>query len=108
MIYAIYVFVCFFFISVSYGKSKKAVGSLAEVDECIKCHLELTPGLVKEWQKSEHGKKNIKCINCHKAEQNDPDAFLHNGYTIATIVSPKDCAKCHIKEEKEFTDSHHS
>jgi len=35
-------------------------------------------------------------------------AFKHEGQWIATIVSPRDCAKCHAKEAQEFADSHHS
>ncbi len=30
------------------------------------------------------------------------------GITIAILVTPKDCGKCHAKEEKEMTESHHA
>ena len=42
------------------------------------------------------------------ADPDDPDAYLHYDRTIAIIVSPKDCARCHAKEVAEFTASHHS
>jgi hypothetical protein len=32
----------------------------------------------------------------------------HNGFTIAVLVTPKDCSKCHPKEVKEMTESHHA
>jgi hypothetical protein len=36
------------------------------------------------------------------AQEGEPDAFEHEGQWIATIVSPKDCARCHAKEVEEF------
>jgi hypothetical protein len=41
-------------------------------------------------------------------EKGDPDAFEHNGFLIATIVSPKDCSRCHEREYREFESSHHA
>ena len=32
----------------------------------------------------------------------------HNGFTIAVLVSPKDCSQCHPTEVKEMTESHHA
>ena len=32
----------------------------------------------------------------------------HNGFTIAIIVSPKDCAVCHPRESAEQEASHHA
>jgi len=33
---------------------------------------------------------------------------MHHGERISTIVSPKDCSRCHAAEVKEFTESHHA
>lgn len=75
---------------------------------CVTCHQETNPGLVEEWRRSGHSSNGVQCINCHQAQASDPDAFEHNGFTIATIVSPKDCAGCHENEEQQFTASRHS
>lgn len=75
---------------------------------CIGCHREQTPGVYQEWGVSKHYRSNVGCFECHGAEAGEPDAMEHNGYTIAVIVSPKDCSRCHEKETREFQASHHS
>ncbi len=79
-----------------------------EAKECIACHRELSPSFVHEWQISSHAKKGVDCYSCHKAEKSDPDAMDHNGFTIAVLVTPKDCGRCHAKEVTEMTGSHHA
>ena len=79
-----------------------------ESAECIDCHRGETPVIVEQWGASKHFRANVACFECHQAQTGEPDAFEHNGVLISTIVSPKDCAKCHANEVKEFEDSHHS
>lgn len=76
--------------------------------ECIECHKELNYALYQMWGASKHYRGNVGCYECHAAEKSDADAFLHYGRTIATIVSPKDCSRCHPKEVSEFISSHHA
>jgi hydroxylamine dehydrogenase len=66
------------------------------------------PGLVVQWQSSSHWEAGVGCYECHKAINGEPDAIEHNGWTIATIVSPKDCARCHPAEATEQEASHHA
>lgn len=75
---------------------------------CVECHESDMPGLVREWRYSRHYGANVGCHDCHAAEPDDPDAFEHNDYNIAVIVSPKDCARCHADEAEEFQKSHHA
>lgn len=75
---------------------------------CLACHESTTPGLVAEWKKSGHAEKLVGCFECHKAADGDIDAFVHNGFKIATIVTPTDCATCHTDIVKEFEESHHA
>ena len=75
---------------------------------CIGCHEDQMPGLVGEWRASRHYAADIGCYDCHAADAGDPDAFEHNGYDVAIIVSPKDCSKCHVNEFEEFEASHHA
>ena len=75
---------------------------------CLACHGATTPGIVQQWQRSSHSKNRVGCYECHRAEKGDVDGFVHNGFFIAVIVSPKDCSVCHSKEFKEFEASHHS
>jgi len=75
---------------------------------CIECHEADMPGLVREWRASRHYAADVGCFECHGAAETDPDAVEHNGYSIAVIVSPKDCSRCHINEFDQFQKSHHA
>lgn len=79
-----------------------------ESKECIKCHMKEDLSLYQQWGSSEHFRAKIGCYECHAAKKDEPDAFEHEGSIIATIVSPKDCGRCHARETKEFAESHHS
>lgn len=75
---------------------------------CIECHKRESRVIYEQWGDSKHFRGNIGCYECHKANADDPDAMMHYEQTIAVIVSPKDCARCHQKEVEEFAASHHS
>jgi hydroxylamine dehydrogenase len=75
---------------------------------CVGCHRAQSPAFVKEWEISAHAEKGVDCYTCHKADKSDPDAMEHNGFTIAILVTPKDCSQCHEKEVGEMTKSHHA
>ncbi|MCK4466670.1 MAG: hypothetical protein KAU83_13245 [Bacteroidales bacterium] len=77
---------------------------------CISCHGEQGAGKViaEQWKDSKHAEVGVGCLECHGAEENDMDAYEHEGNIIATIVTPKDCAKCHEQEFNEFINSHHA
>ncbi len=75
---------------------------------CVQCHRNQTPAIIEHWESSTHAHKGIGCVDCHKANEGDADAFKHEGYLIATVVTPLDCSRCHDREFQEFTHSHHS
>ena len=64
--------------------------------------------IYQQWGASKHYRANVGCYECHADAEGEPDAFQHEGQWIATIVSPKDCARCHVQEALEFGQSHHS
>jgi len=76
--------------------------------ECVSCHQQANPGIVSHWEGSPHASKGVACVECHQAEADDADSYQHYGATIATVVTPRDCARCHIEEEAEFSQSHHA
>jgi hydroxylamine dehydrogenase len=83
-----------------------AVSSAAQ--ECLGCHSSSTPGIVAQWRESPHARKSVDCYSCHRAAENDPAAFDHNGHKIAVIVTPNYCARCHKSEAEQFGKSHHA
>jgi hydroxylamine dehydrogenase len=92
--------------SSGYGYTLGAIS--AESKKCIDCHKKESPSIYEQWGNSKHFRANVGCYECHKAEKNDIDAMLHEGQLIATIVSPRDCNRCHEKETGEFITSHHA
>jgi len=75
---------------------------------CVDCHKNLAPALVMEWDRSRHAQKGVGCVDCHKANEGEIDAWQHMGALISTLVTPKDCSNCHENEYKEFSRSHHA
>jgi hydroxylamine dehydrogenase len=90
------------------GLREAHVSVPAASEECVDCHAEENPGIVTHWTGSKHAETGVGCWDCHQAQQTEPDAFLHNGALIATVVTPRDCARCHDAETTEFALSHHA
>jgi hypothetical protein len=75
---------------------------------CIQCHDKSSKGLTAQWKHSAHATAGVNCFDCHQANEDDQDAYEHEGSIIATIVSPKDCGRCHTTEYKEQKGSVHA
>lgn len=75
---------------------------------CVDCHAEENPGIIAHWEGSTHAETGIGCVECHQADREEADSYLHHGVQIATIVTPRDCSRCHDHEEAEFAQSHHA
>lgn len=76
--------------------------------KCVQCHAKETPVIEKQWADSKHAANGVGCFECHSASKEDPDAFMHEGKLIATIVTPNDCGNCHDAETRQNQASHHS
>ncbi len=91
---------------------------------CIECHRVTTPGVFADWAKSRHANANISCLDCHLIQPGDEDiAKGHEQYygrsdmpygeskyrvPIASIVTPKDCSRCHPDEVTQYSRSKHA
>jgi hypothetical protein len=87
---------------------RAAVSVPASSRQCVDCHSQVSPGIADHWRGSTHSTKGVGCFDCHTSDAKDADAFVHYGATIATIVTPRDCSRCHPTEAAEFARSHHS
>jgi predicted heme/steroid binding protein len=85
-------------------------GVSAASADCIECHSanEFLDAQIGEWQRSAHAEAQVGCYECHSAEADDPDAMAHNDYVISVLVTPRDCAECHVLEAEQFAASRHS
>ncbi len=90
------------------GLTRASITPPASSAECVNCHAQTNPGIVDHWRGSTHAGKGVGCVECHTAQDVEPDAYLHYGEVIATVVTPRDCARCHIEETAEFAASHHA
>jgi hypothetical protein len=90
------------------GLRAASVAVPATSEQCVDCHNEENPGIVVHWTGSTHAERGVGCFDCHEAAQDEPDSYLHHGQTIATVVTPRDCARCHDHEAEEFAQSHHA
>jgi hydroxylamine dehydrogenase len=95
-----------------------------EAQACIECHKQTNPGLFGDWANSRHANANITCLDCHLAQPGDQDvAKGHEKYygrndlpfgeekykvPIATVVTPKDCSRCHPDEVTQYSKSKHA
>lgn len=68
----------------------------------------MTLGLYQQWKNSSHAAHNVTCYDCHQATKSDADAYTHEGMLIATLVTPKDCGRCHQREMEQVENSHHA
>ncbi|MFO0792531.1 MAG: multiheme c-type cytochrome [Candidatus Brocadiaceae bacterium] len=90
-------------------EEKKTVPVITTANRvCVGCHKNHGSALVMEWERSRHAQHGVGCVDCHKANPGDIDAWQHAGALIATLVTPKDCARCHQREYEEFSRSHHA
>jgi len=90
------------------GLAKATIVVPASSKECVECHEKANAGIVDHWKSSTHAEKGVGCIECHTADNADADSFTHYGAVIATVVTPRDCGRCHVEEEAEFSVSHHA
>ena len=61
-----------------------------------------------EWERSRHAEFGVGCVDFHMAEPGDVDGWTHEGVLVSALVTPKDCARCHVREPEEFSRSHHA
>ncbi len=102
-------------------------------DECIGCHISISPGIVADWERSRHAETSpgealkqsglekkvssekipeqlldyaVGCSECHTMNYDKhQDTFEHNGYDVHVVVTPVDCSTCHSQETEQFSRS---
>jgi hypothetical protein len=95
-----------------------------EAVDCIECHKKENPAIFDDWARSRHASAGITCLDCHQAEESDPDVsqahykqYERADYQygsrerkvpISAVVTPKDCSRCHPDEAKQYSQSKHA
>ncbi|MDQ7784291.1 MAG: multiheme c-type cytochrome [Desulfomonilaceae bacterium] len=111
----------------------KGVAVSDATQECLDCHVSVTPDLVEDWKKSRHAATTVRdglskpklarrvsaesvpdelsgvavgCAECHTINTDaHKDAFDHNDRMVHVTVTPNDCAVCHPTEEKQYREN---
>ncbi len=122
------IFFAFIFLNFSILYSQSNISEATEA--CISCHSQVTPGIVKDWERSRHAKITVAealkksklqrmisakkvperfmnyvvgCAECHTMNPSThKDTFEHNDYKVHIVVTPKDCAVCHSVEASQY------
>ncbi len=77
-------------------------------EQCIECHQQSTPGIVKLHLDSKHGPAGVTCVDCHEPREGDPSGQWHFGSNVTTVPSPQYCVDCHPKEVEQNARSKHA
>ncbi|MCK5689590.1 cytochrome C [Myxococcota bacterium] len=72
-------------------------------EECVKCHEDVTPGIVADWRASEHSQNDVFCDACHGDEHS-----TKSDYKKANLPTPETCANCHEDQVEQFKRGKHA
>ena len=76
----------FLTVTISVGSNGKHPEDMGNQD-CIDCHKDVTPDIVKQWNESAHGFVGVKCQVCHGDESN-----------FQKVPSDETCRGCHAEQ----------
>lgn len=104
------------FLTAAWGADGYAAKVSPATDECIGCHISISPGIVADWERSRHAETSpgealkqsglekkvssekipeqlldyaVGCSECHTMNYDKhQDTFEHNGYDVHMVVTP--------------------
>ena len=74
--------------------------------KCAECHSHETSAIVHQFSTSKHAQVGITCFDCHRPQEGQ-ESLAHNGFTISTQLTSKNCKQCHETEYTQFVKSRH-
>ncbi len=75
--------------------------------KCAGCHRHETSAIIHEFERSNHARSGVNCLDCHQPQQ-DQDSVSHNGFEIAELLTASNCRHCHSTEYEQFVRSRHA
>lgn len=75
--------------------------------KCATCHRRETSAVVHQFERSEHAKHGVSCLDCHRVLDGQAQQ-AHRGFTIAKNLTAKNCSECHSTEYTQFLRSRHA
>ena len=74
---------------------------------CAQCHREETPAVVHQFERSEHSRANVTCLDCHQPNDGQ-EPYDHYNFRLARDVTSLSCEGCHRTEYEQFARSRHA
>ena len=74
---------------------------------CAQCHREETPAVVHQFERSEHSRANVTCLDCHQPHDGQ-EAYDHYNFALTRDVTSLSCRACHRTEYEQFARSRHA
>jgi hydroxylamine dehydrogenase len=91
------------------SENESPVDALAtSQDDCVTCHRDETPGIVRQYSISTMAAAEVSCRDCHQVPEDYPLAAEHEGSYILAAPTTARCNECHQQEVAEFYQSRHS
>ena len=75
--------------------------------KCAECHSNQQYSVVHEYELSEHARKGINCLDCHRPAERQSSSE-HHGFVIATHLTAANCRSCHAAIYDQFLRSRHA
>ena len=85
----------------------RTVDSVRATGKCAECHRQETSAIIHQFERSQHAKSNVNCLDCHRHLEGQ-EKLEHRGFTIAKHLTAKNCAECHSTEYNQFLKSRHA
>ncbi len=75
--------------------------------KCASCHRHETSTIVHEFERSNHARSGVNCLDCHQPQERQT-GVSHNGFEIAESLTASNCRQCHSTEYEQFVRSRHA
>ena len=76
--------------------------------QCVDCHTQVPPASSITGRARPTPRRASAASTATRPRRRTPTSSATTAQQIATIVTPRDCARCHPTESAEFAQSHHS
>ena len=74
---------------------------------CAQCPRDETPPIVHQFERSEHSRANVTCLDCHQPHD-EQATYDHYNFRLALDVTSLNCRGCHRTEYEQFARSRHN
>jgi hypothetical protein len=75
----------------------------APADDCVECHIDVSPNLVTDWENSHHHREGVGCDSCHTGDHSSAEDVAN-----LRTVTARTCGRCHEERLEQFSRGKHA